>query len=141
MSRIYWDSMLFIYLFQDDAEFGDRVAYLRKRSMERGDELCTSHLALGEILAGAYRDKDEETARAIREGMRVAGIRLLSFDERAVDIFARIRADHRTSAADTIHLAAAAVEKVDLFLTGDKKLQKLHIPGIQFISDFTTAPL
>jgi predicted nucleic acid-binding protein len=138
MTRIFWDSMLFIYLFQKDPAYWERVAFLRKRSIERGDEICTSHLALGEILTGAYRDKNETTARAIREGMARANIRLLPFDQQSVDLFARIRAEHRTAAADSIHLACAASFGVDLFITGDEKLLKLRVPGIKFIVGIDT---
>ena len=53
-----------------------------------------------------------------------------------MDLFGRLRAKHRTSAADTIHLACAAVAGVDLFLTNDKDLVKLHVPGIKFIANF-----
>jgi uncharacterized protein len=138
MTRIFWDSMLFIYLFQKDPTHWERVASLRTQSLERGDEICTSHLALAEILAGAYRDKDEATARLIREGMAKANVRLLSFDQHAVDPFARIRAEHRTSSADSIHLACAASAGVDLFITEDKKLLKLRVPGIKFIVGIDT---
>ena len=138
MTRIYWDTMLFIYLFQRDPAYWERVAYLRGQSIERGDELCTSHLTQGEILAGAYRDKDETTAQAIRDGMKRSNIQLLPFDEGSVEVFARIRAEHRTAAADSIHLACAASYGVDLFITEDKKLQKLRIPGIKFIVGIDT---
>jgi predicted nucleic acid-binding protein len=36
--------------------------------------------------------------------------------------------------ADAIHLAAAAHSGVNLFLTNDEKLQRLVIPGIDFIA-------
>jgi predicted nucleic acid-binding protein len=130
--------MLFIYLFQRDPMYWERVASLRKQSVERGDEICTSHLALGEILAGAYRDKNETVAQTIRDGMAMANIRLLPFDQQSVDLFARIRAEHRSTAADSIHLACAASVGVDLFITGDKKLLKLRIPGIKFIVGIDT---
>jgi predicted nucleic acid-binding protein len=138
MTQIFWDTMLFIYLFQKDRTHWERVASLRRQSIERGDEICTSHLALGEILAGAYRDKDETTAQAIREGMAKANIRLLPFDQQSIDLFARIRAEHRIAAADSIHLACAASFGVDLFITEDKKLHKLRIPGIKFIVGINT---
>jgi uncharacterized protein len=138
MTRIFWDSMLFIYLFQKDPMYWERVAFLRKQSVKRGDEICTSHLALGEILAGAYRDKDEATAQAIRNGMEKADIRLLPFDQQSVELFARIRAEHRTASADSIHLACAASFGVDLFITEDKKLLKLRVPGIKFIAGIDT---
>ncbi|HWZ51504.1 MAG TPA: PIN domain-containing protein [Granulicella sp.] len=141
MTRIFWDTMLFIYLFQADAQFGDRVAYLRRRSQERGDEICTSALALGEILAGVLRDKSSAEAARVRAGIQSAGVRILPFDASAADTFGRIRVKHRTSAADSIHLACAAAAGIDLFLTGDKNLTKLHIPGIKFIDGLDTGLL
>jgi len=138
MTRIFWDSMLFIYLFQEDPAHWERVASLRRQSVERGDELCTSYLALAEILTGAYRDKDDATAQHIRDGMAKANIKFLPFDLSSVDLFARIRTEHRTAAADSIHLACAASYGVDLFITEDKKLRKLRIPGIKFIVGIDT---
>jgi hypothetical protein len=37
-----------------------------------------------------------------------------------------------------VNLASAAGAGIDLFLTGDKQLMKLEIPGIHFIADFDT---
>ncbi len=138
MTRVFWDAMLFIYLFQRDPAFSGRVAQLRKRSLQRGDEICTSALAIAEVLAGAYRDKSPDDAATIRGGIHAAGIKVLPFDSSTMDSFARIRAQHRTSAADSIHLACAATAGVDLFLTGDKQLLKLHVPGIKFIAGLDT---
>jgi predicted nucleic acid-binding protein len=39
---------------------------------------------------------------------------------------------------DSIHLACAASAGIDLFLTGDKQLARLDVPGIQFTADFNT---
>jgi predicted nucleic acid-binding protein len=134
MTRVFWDTNLFIYLFQSDPEFGDRVKYLRNKSLERGDELCTSTLAIGEVMAGVYRDRGAEEAQAIMAGLQRAGVKLLPFGVDAIQIFGQVRAKHRTSAADTIHLACAAAAGVDLFLTNDKDLLRLHIPGIKFMA-------
>jgi uncharacterized protein len=141
MARIYWDSMLFIYLFQNDPVYGERVAEIRESLVRRGDELCTSHLGLGEVLAGAYRDRSEVEAKAIKQGFADAAVRLLPFDLEAADAFGRIRARHGTSAPDSIHLACASMASVDLFLTGDRKLTRLHIPGIRFITGLETGLL
>jgi uncharacterized protein len=138
VTRIYWDTMLFIYLLQDDPTFGKRVRYLRARSLERGDEICTSALAVGEVLAGVQRDKTQAEADLVRDLIVRAGIRVLPFDLATSDQFGRIRATHRTSAADSIHLACAATAGIDLFLTGDKQLVKLHVPGIKFIDSIDT---
>jgi predicted nucleic acid-binding protein len=80
VTRIFWDTLLFVYLLQDDPPFSERVRYLRARSRERGDEICMSALGLGELLAGVYRDKTAEDAGRVREGIVSAGIRILPFD-------------------------------------------------------------
>ncbi len=50
MSRIFWDTNLFIYLFEDYGELSNRVGSLRRSMLKRGDQLVTSTLTLGEIL-------------------------------------------------------------------------------------------
>jgi predicted nucleic acid-binding protein len=141
VTRIFWDTMLFIYLLQDDPQFGERVRYLRARSLDRGDEICTSALVVGEVLAGVLRDKTEADAILVQQVILEAGVKILQFDGTMSISFGRIRATHKTSSADSIHLACAAAAGVDLFLTGDKNLAKLHIPGIKFIAGLDTTLL
>ena len=50
MARIFWDTNLFIYLFERNAEWSRRVIEFRQRMVALGDELLTSHLTLGEAL-------------------------------------------------------------------------------------------
>ena len=50
MSRIFWDTNLFIYLFEGRSPFRERVGALRRAMLERGDQLATSTLTLGEVL-------------------------------------------------------------------------------------------
>jgi len=138
MARVFWDAMLFIYLMEDDAIFGERVSGLRARSLERGDEICTSALALGEVMAGVYRDRTSAEAEQVRDDILASGIKILPFDLAATSHFGLLRAKHRRSAADTIHLACAAAAGVDLFLTGDKALLKLHVEGIKFMAGIMT---
>ncbi len=136
MSRIYWDSMLLIYLLEGNPAYCARVEHLLRRSLERGDSLHTSYLALGELLAGAV-DSAEKTA-TIQQGLQEIGFAYLPFDAGAVKPFSQLRARRRLKAADAIHLASAASAGIDLFLTGDRQLIGLDVPGIQFIADFDT---
>lgn len=41
MSRIFWDTNLLIYLFEDYGEPSERVATLRGRMLARNDQLYT----------------------------------------------------------------------------------------------------
>lgn len=138
MSRIFWDSMLFIYLLEDHPEFSERVGQLLDRAYNRGDSLFTSYLVLGEVMAGTEKSKKPRNAHPVREVFREMGFICLPFDEGAVAPFSRLRSKEKVKIADAIHLACAASAGIDLFLTGDKQLVKLDIPGIQFIAEFNT---
>jgi uncharacterized protein len=141
MSRIFWDSMLFIYLLEDHPAFSPRVRHLLERARRRGDSLNTSYLALGEVIAGAEKSPQPQKTWAMRATMQEMGFSYLPFDEGAVAPFIRLRARQKLKIADSIHLACAASAGIDLFLTGDKQLVKLDVPGIQFIADFNAPVL
>ena len=138
MSRIFWDTMLIIYLLEDHPIFGDRSEALAARARRRGDSLYTSYVALGEVLAGAAKSPQPAKTLAVQETLREMGFVYLPFDSGAVEPFSTLRAKHKLRIADAIHLACAASAGIDLFLTGDKQLAKLDVPGIQFIADFNT---
>lgn len=141
MSRIFWDSMLFNYLLNDHAIYADRVRDILERSITREDSLFTSYLVLGEVMAGAEQSPDPRRPLATRAALDRLGFSYLPFDAGAVAPFSRLRAKTKTRIADSIHLACAASAGIDLFLTGDKDLVKLNVPGIQFIADFNNPVL
>jgi predicted nucleic acid-binding protein len=136
MSRIFWDTMLFIYLVECHPVYRPRVEELLVRARRRGDSLYTSYLAIGEVMAGAEKSRDPRTGKTVREIVREMGFSCLPFDEGAVAPFSRLRSKEKVKIADSIHLACAASAGIDLFLTGDKQLTKLDVPGIQFIAEF-----
>jgi predicted nucleic acid-binding protein len=136
VSKIYWDSMLIIYLLEGNPTFSKRVQHLLQRSFERGDSLYTSFLAYGEVMAGAVNSP--EKVSKIQKTMEEMGFSYLPFDGGAVMPFSRLRAKNKLKVADAIHLASAASAGIDLFLTGDKQLMGLDVPGVQFIADFNT---
>jgi predicted nucleic acid-binding protein len=136
VSKIYWDSMLIIYLLEGNPAFSKRVQHLLQRSFERGDSLYTSFLAYGEVMAGAVNSP--EKVSKIQKTMGEMGFTYLPFDGGAVMPFSRLRAKNKLKVADAIHLASAASAGIDLFLTGDKQLMGLDVAGVQFIADFNT---
>jgi uncharacterized protein len=138
LSRIYWDAMLLIYLLDDHPKYSARVQELLTHSYKRGDDLFTSFVGLGEVMAGAEKSPIPTTAARIRETIDEMGFSYFPFEAGAVDTFSRLRSAHRVKTADAIHIACAASSGVDLFLTGDKDLVKLHVPGIHFIANFET---
>jgi predicted nucleic acid-binding protein len=81
-----------------------------------------------------YKRGTSELITQVREAFRSPHVETIPFTPDTADRYARIRADLRVSPADAIHLASAAQSGVDLFLTNDIRLQKLAIPGIDFIA-------
>jgi uncharacterized protein len=136
MTRVFWDTMLFISLLEDNPQFATRVREVLARSYERGDVLLTSCLAFGEVMAGgrASSAKAEITRATIVE----MGFSFLPFELRCVDTFSSLRSERLLKAPDSVNLASAGAAGVDVFLTGDTQLLKrgLHVPGIHVIADF-----
>lgn len=138
MSRIYWDTMLFIYWLEDHPQFAKRVGAIRSRMEERGDQLITGSFTFGEILAGAYRKGATQVAADSRRLLQEVVSEVVPFTIETADHYARIRGTLGVPPADAIHLASAAHAGTDLFLTNDKRLVGKFVPGIQFIGALET---
>lgn len=140
MSRIFWDTNLFIYLMEDYGKLSKAVVELRKKMLARGDQLLTSTLTLGEILVKPLERGDTALCRKYEEAIeRTAS--LLSFDINAARNYAAIRCDRSLRAPDAVQLACAAAANVDLFVTNDRRLQGKRIVGIQFIAALEHVPI
>ena len=138
MSRIFWDTMLFVYLLEEDEHYSARVAEIVSRMHARGDQLCTSALAYAEILVGPYKKGDTVGSARVTEFFQSPFVQLLPFDGNAALHYANIRSRFRVSPADAIHLACAAGFGTDLFLTNDSSLLGRTVPGIQIIAGLNT---
>jgi predicted nucleic acid-binding protein len=140
MSRIFWDTNLFIYLFEGSGIFSTQVATLRRRMVERRDQLLTSTMTLGEVLVKPIQMGDQKTA-AYYQKLIISNAMVIPFDEGAAVVYARLRGDRSLRPPDAIQLACASSAGVDLFITNDASLHSKQIPGIQFIASLDRVPL
>jgi predicted nucleic acid-binding protein len=140
VSRVFWDTNLFIYLFEGQGERTTKVRRLRERMLERRDELFTSTLTLGEILVKPI-EEGAESLRRQYESVLTEAVQLLPFDREAAIRYADIRSDRAIRPPDAIQLACAAQARIDLFITNDERLSRLSVPGIQFVVSLERAPL
>ena len=139
MSRVYWDTMLFIYWLEENPQFGKRVDAIWSRMQERNDQLITGALALGEVFASAYkRGANKERIQEVKAALENAVSAVIPFTAETADVYGRIKGSLKIPSADAIHLACAATAGTDLFLTNDKSLIGKVIPGIQFIAGLDT---
>lgn len=133
MSRVYWDTMLFIYYFEGHPEFGPRVRHILRDMTRRGDVLCTSVFTAGEVLTAPQKLKAHQTVKELREYFAGGDLEIIPFTLATAESYSRIRASHSVSPADAIHLASAKEARANLFITNDKRVQQLHIEGIDFV--------
>jgi predicted nucleic acid-binding protein len=138
VSRIFWDTNLFVYLFEDYGRLSERVADIRQRMLDRGDELLTSTLTLGEVLVKPSETGNTQLKSAYEEAITRAAM-LLPFTREAARLYAEIRRDRSIRPPDSIQLACAAQARVDLFITNDDRLAAKSISGIHFIQPLDRA--
>jgi len=141
LAKIFWDTNLFVYLFENHAVFGDRVVMIRQAMLRRQDSLLTSALTVGEILVKPIQSNRQDLVSRYQDFFQRPGISIVPFDLEAASIFATIRQDKKIRPPDAIQMACAAAAGTDLFITNDDRLSKLHVPGIHFISSLDQAPI
>jgi predicted nucleic acid-binding protein len=107
MSRIFWDTNLFIYLWEDYGALSQAVEELRTKMLRRGDQLLTSTLTLGEILVKPAAAGNTELCRRYEEAISRSAL-LIPLDAGVAKIYASIRSDRFLKAPDAIQLASAA---------------------------------
>jgi len=140
MARVFWDTNLFIYLFENNAQWSPRVAEFRKKMRARNDKLLTSWLSVGEALT-----KPKEAGSAILEKsywnfFLSEAVELIPFGKEAAKRYSEIRSRERVKPADAIQLACAAAAGADLFVTNDSRLSGLAISGVTFITGIDRIP-
>jgi predicted nucleic acid-binding protein len=138
MSLIFWDTNLFIYLFEGTGKEAEQVSLLRERMLLRADRLCTSALSLGEVLVKPIEKGDLALCDAYEDAIR-SQAQVVAFAEEAARLYARIRTNRAIKAPDAIQLACAAQAQADLFVTNDDRLTQVRLPGIHFIASLSGA--
>ena len=140
MSRIFWDTNLFVYLFEDYKGLSKKTEELRRRMLARGDQLLTSTLTIGEVLVKPLERGATDVCQRYEKAITSTAV-VIPFDLNATRIYASLRQDRSLRAPDAVQLACAASVGVDLFVTNDDHLQGRHVKGIQFIVALDAVPL
>jgi len=140
MSRIFWDSNLFVYLFEDYKELSQAAKKLRENMLARGDQLLTSTLTLGEILVKPLERGDAIRCQLYEDALSKSAV-LLPFDLKAARRYAKIHSNRIAKGPDAVQLACASEAGVDLFITNDHRLQGKQVEGIQFIVALDQVPI
>ena len=126
--KAFWDTNLFIYLWENSV-FTEAVLKLTDQYSEKGYDVCTSSLSLGEILVKPFSDGKMEWVEAyVRQFQE---IEIIPFGTREAVTFARLRSQFPTiKPPDAIQLSCALEAGATNFVTNDDRLKKLKLEGI-----------
>lgn len=140
MSRVFWDSNLFIYFFEGNDERSLATKKLRRSMLDRGDQLLTSTLTVGEILVKPLERGDTLLCKRYEEALSAIAL-IVPLDLKVARRYAVVRGSTSIKAPDAIQLACAAEAGVDLFVTNDRRLHGKQIEGIQFVVPLDRVPI
>jgi predicted nucleic acid-binding protein len=130
--------MIHAYWFEDNDALSIRVQQIHDTMQQRGDQLCSSLFVLSELLVGPIKEHNLAAADAIEQFFDSDAVSMIPYARQSVRTFAELRANHGVKSLDAMHLAIAASAGVDLFLTHDRRLHKLILPGLPFIASLET---
>src|SRR3974390_2456684 len=102
MARVFWDTNLFIYLFENNAQWSPRVVELRKKMRARSDKLLTSWLSVGEALTKPKEAGNATLEKSYLNFFLSGAVELISFEAEAAKRYALIRSRERVKPANAI---------------------------------------
>jgi len=138
VSRIFWDTNLFIYFFEHHPAYAKSIARLRAKMTQRGDDLITSWMTVGEVQVQPRLAGNATLGLTLKNSI-MAAAKIVDFNKQAAEHYVEIRATTKVKGPDAIQLACAASSGVELFVTNDTALQKVRVAGIHFIVSIETA--
>lgn len=117
--RVYLDSNVFIYAFENVAGFGVCADILRLAD-NRSIEAVTSEISLLEILVGPLIAGARDLAALYAHRLDTApGLELVSITRAVVFQAAAIRAGRKLKLPDAVHVGTAVETGCDFFVTAD----------------------
>jgi predicted nucleic acid-binding protein len=133
LSRIFWDTNIFIYLMEGAGENHTLAQKLLSRMLARRDELLTSAMTLGELLVKPLQASRPDLAQRYETLLGSRGVSVVNFDRNAARIYAKLRCDRTIRPPDAIQLSCAAAAATNLFITNDTRLSQKTVSGVDFI--------
>ena len=117
MRRIYWDTMIHAYWFEDNDALSLRVQHIYSSMQKRGDLLCGSVFVLSELLVGPLKEQNQAAADMIEQFFDSDAVNMLPYARESVRTFAELRANHGVKSLDALHLARQSPHEPEVIVT------------------------
>jgi predicted nucleic acid-binding protein len=122
--RVYFDTMIFIYLIEGSDEFKNQLTEITNILLDGDTEIVTSELTLCETLVVPFRNNDIKMIDKYRQFIEKSGA--FELCPTTLDTYIRAslyRAQFGLKTSDSIHVATAVEAGCDVFITNDKPLK------------------
>lgn len=134
-STVLLDSMLFIYLFENDPRFADSIIPLFNRIETGSLKAITSIIAPLEVLSSPMIEEHQEKINIFAQFFQQTphlSVHPLTWD--IMEEAARIRRQFQSlKTPDSIQLATGIIKQANYFITNDKRLPRLSHPSITIV--------
>ena len=132
-----FDTMIFIYHFEDHPLFAPLTEPLFK-AIDRGDLSAeVSVLLAGEVLAGAKKAADDEMLLRYHHILgEFPNLTLHDADMRVMEKTSHLRVAYGLKTPDAIHMATALLNGAQAFVTNDARLKQVNELDVLVLEDY-----
>jgi len=128
------DSMVFVYHFEGNEEFGPAAGRLLQAAEEGRCRLVCSVISLLEVLVVPKRRGREDLCQIYREMFEsFPHLSVVPVDTSIAEIASDLRATQNLRTPDAIHLATALHAGADAFVSQDARLRNLPLQALQVL--------
>lgn len=140
--RISFDTNLFIYLMEKHERYFDAVRSIFTM-VEKGQLYATtSVLVVAEILTKPIKDGNKNLIQKYKAAISTfPNLRVRDFDYNISVTTAKIRARYGLKTPDAIFVATAIEEKVEVFITNDRRLKNIEGVDVIILDDYVVNEL
>lgn len=127
------DSMIFIYLFEADERYYEKIQSLFDQIENGTKSAVTSEITVIETLSPEkYLSNDGLRGEITRFFQESRGLSVLPVNREISLTAANLRRENKfLHTPDAIQLATAIISGADIFVTNDKKLQKMRVGSMR----------
>jgi predicted nucleic acid-binding protein len=127
----FFDTNIFIYLFEGNAEHGLQVKKMFELLALNKAKAITSIITQVELLS--LDSTPEDIQQLLELFLETPNLRVLDLGSEIATEAARIRRQYHFRTPDAIQLATAVLHQVDLFITNDRRLDSFGEVNVELI--------
>ena len=128
--RVYLDTAPIIYYLENSTLYRGKMKHFFEECLKRKIQVVTSVITVEEYLVFPYESGKMEFADNFRRFIDYMKIEVVVIDDETAERAAEIRGRFKQfKAMDSLQIAAAVVNRCDMFFTNDKQLrQETELP-------------